>query len=71
MSEYATILQFKKAYMEFKKVEKFLLKEYDNYDEKKQKTVLKNFKEKYCKPLDSLTAQLSSEELARFSQGKL
>ena len=71
MAEYKTILQFKKAYSDFKKVESFLLKEYDNYDDKKRQIVLKNFKEKYCKPLDDVTAQLSSDELARFEQGKL
>ena len=71
MAEYKTILQFKKAYSDFKKVEALLLKEYDNYDDKKRQIVLKNFKEKYCKPLDDVTAQLSSDELARFEQGKL
>ena len=71
MTEYATILKFKQAYLDFKKCERFLLKEYDNYDEKKQKVVLNNLKKKYCEPLDNLTAQLSRDELARFEQGKL
>jgi len=71
MAEYKTILQFKKAYSDFKKVESFLLKEYDNYDDKKRQIVLKNFKERYCKPLNDVTALLSSDDIVRFEQGKL
>ena len=71
MTEYKTILQFKKAYSDFKKVESFLLKEYDNYDDKKRQIVLKNFKERYCKPLNDVTALLSSDDIVRFEQGKL
>jgi len=71
MTEYKTILKFKKAYSDFKKVESFLLREYDNYDETKQRIVLKNFKERYCKPLNDVTAQLSSDDIVRFEQGKL
>ena len=71
MAAYEIVLKFKKAYAGFQKAMKYSNKHWQEYDEKKRKVVINNFKKKYCEPLDIVASQLDIQDIERFEQGKL